>query len=156
MGWFLKLLGLVCSKRQEKRVGRVGKSAANDADILHWKFTATMKSSTPLEWLLLHGQTAKAPSKVPRKFGTWVPVTKSWRDLGFKIKGLAPSTMPSQIGQIPLDGGEFLPFLIEYRRVVEAPDNGLSSIRLDALKDRFPNYASALETKSHRNKKKRR
>jgi hypothetical protein len=35
MGWFSKLFGL---KRHEPNARNIAKAAANDADILHWKF----------------------------------------------------------------------------------------------------------------------
>lgn len=153
MGWFSKLFGL---KRQEPKAGNIAKAAANDQGILHWKFTAALKTSTPLEWLLQHGQTTKSPIKVPHKFGVWVPVTNSLRELIFPSRRSPSSAMASQVGQIPHDGGEFLPFLIEYRGIVEAPDNGLNALRLDALKERYPQYAHVLEPKPKKNKRKTR
>lgn len=115
-----------------------------------------MKASTPLEWLLRHGEVADVPSGAPRKFGVWVPVTKSVRKPGFPKEQSPPSTMASQVGPIPQDGGEFLPFLIEYRRIVETPDNGLHSLRIEALKERYPQYAIVLEPKPKRKKRKAR
>ena len=153
MGWFSKLFGL---KRQGPNAGNTAKAAANDQNILHWKFTATLKASTPLEWLLQHGQTAEAPIKVPQKFGVWVPVTNSLRELVFRSGRSPSSTIGSQVGQIPQDGGEFLPLLIEYRQIVEAPDNGINALRLDALKERSPQYAHVLESKPKKNKRKTR
>lgn len=107
-----------------------------------------MKPNTPLEWLLQHGHTAEAPTKVPQKFGIWVPVSKSRTGLGLKKQGPRPLTMASQFGQISQDGGEFLPFLVEYRRIVEAPDNGINALRIDALKERYPQYANCTGAKA--------
>ncbi len=153
MGWFSKLFG---RKWQELRTRGFAKSAANHADILHgWKFAATMKASTPLEWLLRHGETADAPPRVPKKFGTWVPVPGRIRKRGF-LRGSPPSTTASQVGQVPQDGGELLPFLIEYRRIVETPDNGLNSLRVEALRERYPQYANLLDPKPKRKKRKAR
>jgi hypothetical protein len=47
--------------------------------------------------------------------------------------------MASQIGQIPVDGGDFLPFLMEYRMIVEGAAEALS-----ALGKRHPRYAALL------------
>jgi hypothetical protein len=115
-----------------------------------------MKPNTPLEWLLQHGHTAEAPTKVPQKFGIWVPVSESRTGHSLKKQGPPPSTMASQVGQIPQDGGEFLPFLVEYRRIVEAPDNGINALRIDALKERYPQYAHVLEPKPKKKRKVRR
>ncbi len=151
MGWLLRLFDRI------RQGPTVAKSAAENADSLDgWKFAASMKASTPLEWLLRHGEVANVRSGVPRKFGVWVPVTKSSRKPVFLKEQSPPSTMASQVGQIPQDGGEFLPFLIEYRRIVETPDNGLNSLRIEALKERYPQYAIVLEPKPKRKKRKAR
>jgi hypothetical protein len=61
----------------------------------------------------------KKPTIVPAQHAIWVPVTKSWEELGFNFKEFPSSTMASEIGQIPEDGGDLLPFLNEYRRIIE-------------------------------------
>jgi len=60
-------------------------------------------------------------------------VLKSWRDLGIDEDEVPESTMSSQIGQVPVDGGDFLPFLLEYRMIIE--DGGGT---LDDLAIRYP------------------
>ncbi|SDJ47299.1 hypothetical protein SAMN05216338_105069 [Bradyrhizobium sp. Rc2d] len=47
--------------------------------------------------------------------------------------------MASEIGQIPINGGDFLPFLIEYRMIVE--DGGGT---LTDLASRYPQYRDLL------------
>ncbi|MGP9813572.1 hypothetical protein ACTZWT_18850 [Rhodopseudomonas sp. NSM] len=49
------------------------------------------------------------------------------------------TTMASEVGQIPVDGGDFLPFLLEYRRIIE--DGGGS---LTDLASRHPQYRDLL------------
>ena len=105
-----------------------------NADILEgWTLCVTMSRTTPLEWLLRAGEIAKDPCDVPQQFGIWVPKTKGWRELGFDIDELPPGTQASEIGQIPEDGGDFLPFLIQYRKIVEAKEE--RKITLDNLND---------------------
>ncbi|MGB8400373.1 MAG: hypothetical protein WCE35_16395, partial [Bradyrhizobium sp.] len=49
------------------------------------------------------------------------------------------TTMASEVGQIPIDGGDFLPFLIEYRMIVE---DGGGTLR--DLARRYPQYTDLL------------
>lgn len=112
-----------------------------------YRFSATLLPSTPLEWLLLHGETATEKSDVPEGFGIWLPVTKGWRELGFDIDDFPPSTMASPVGQIPQDGGEFLPFLIKYREIVESVDNGDSELHIEALVAEYPHFEEVVRPK---------
>jgi hypothetical protein len=60
----------------------------------------TMKSQGP-----------KPPTEVvPSEHGIWVLRTKSLRELGIDLDDVPPSTMASQWGQIPEDGGDCLAF----------------------------------------------
>ena len=96
--------------------------AANTDLIDCLQLVVTMSLTTPLEWLLRDGETTNVLSDVPENFAFWVPKLKTFRELGFDIDEVPDSTRASAIGQIPEDGGDFLPFLIQYRRIVEAKD----------------------------------
>jgi hypothetical protein len=108
-----------------------------------WEMSVTMQLRTPLAWLLRHREFhegAKRPAeKLPREHAIWVPVLKTWRDLGIDEDEVPHTTMASQFGQIPVDGGDFLRFLLEYRMIVE--DGGGT---LDDLATRYPQYREAL------------
>jgi hypothetical protein len=67
-------------------------------------------------------------------------LTKSWRDIGIDEDEVSETTMASQIGQVLVDGGDFLPFLIEYRMIVEG-----AAAALGNLGDRHPEYRELLE-----------
>lgn len=69
----------------------------------------------------------------------WVPVPKTWRELGIDADEIPETTMASQIGQIPIDGGDFLPFLMEYRMLVEDGGGTLAD-----LVNRYPKYRDVL------------
>jgi hypothetical protein len=120
-------------------------NAANDDIITGWQLVVTMSSTTPLEWLLRDGETSKNPQDVPQHLGIWVPNVKTFRELGLDIDEVEDSTRASEIGQIPMDGGYFLPFLIEYRKIVEAKEE--RQIILDNLNDigtRHPDIVTIL------------
>ena len=56
---------------------------------------------------------------------------------------LPPSTMASEVGPIPTDGGDYLLFLKDFRRVVESNDSIESKIeRINKLSDLNPAYSS--------------
>jgi hypothetical protein len=120
-------------------------NAAHDDLITGWQLEVTMSSTTPLEWLLRDGETAKNPQDVLQLHGHWAPKLRTFRELGFAVDEVEDSTRASEIGQIPIDGGDFLPFLIEYRKIVEAKEE--RQIILDNLNDlgaRHPEIVSKL------------
>jgi hypothetical protein len=106
---------------------------ANDDIVDGWQLSVTMSLTTPLKWLLRHQEIANDQSDVPQEFGIWLPKVKSFRELGYDIDEMPASTQSSTIGYIPIDGGDFLPFLIEYRKIVEAKEE--RQIILDNLND---------------------
>jgi hypothetical protein len=86
------------------------------------EFVATLSLDTPLRVLEHHGERYRGlPSSAPKhgdeSEGIWVPVV-NWAGLG--INPPADGMMASAIGPVPSDGGTFLPFLIEFRRIVES------------------------------------
>ena len=92
-----------------------------------WRFGATMQLRTPLRVLLRHGEIHEGLSDPPfiakeQWEGFWLPIAKTWRELGIDVDGSAAlsGAMASDVGQIPLDGGEYLKLLVSLRKVVES------------------------------------
>lgn len=81
---------------------------ANEDLIGSWRFVATLDARTTVTCASLDGQTfpiGKGPMP-PRHYNcrsSSVPVTKSWRELGFDIDDLPPGTRASMNGQVPGD-----------------------------------------------------
>jgi hypothetical protein len=116
---------------------------SNDDVLAGWELSVTMQRRTPLAWLLRHREFHEGGDRpteiVPMQHACWVPVTRSWHSLGIDMDEIPETTMASEIGQIPVNGGEFLPFLIEYRMIVE--DGGGTLIDLAS---RYPQYRDLL------------
>jgi hypothetical protein len=116
---------------------------SNDDILAGWLLSVTMQRRTPLAWLRRHGEFHEGsdpPAEVvPMQHACWVPVTRSWRSLGIEMDEIPETTMASEVGQIPVNGGDFLPFLIEYRMIVE--DGGGT---LTDLASRYPEYRDLL------------
>jgi hypothetical protein len=108
-----------------------------------WQMSVTMQMRTPLKWLQRHREFHEGPDRpvevLPPEHACWVLVPKSCKALGIDLPEVPESTMASEVGQIPVDGGDFLPFLLEYRMIVE--DGGGS---LDDLATKYPQYANLL------------
>lgn len=122
---------------------------SNDDIIAGWQLSVTMQRRTPLAWLLRHGEFHEGSDRpreiVPMQHACWVPVTRSWRSLGIEVDETRETTMASEIGQIPVNGGDFLPFLIEYRMIVEHGGGTLTD-----LASRYPQYRELLFPSSKR------
>lgn len=160
MSWLSKILGRDDGKEQERREPTAitldnAIEVAGDV-IKGWRLSVTMSPRTPLKWLRRHGEVHLGRNRpdveVPPEHAVWLPQTKSWSDLGFDFAELPPSTMASMVGQIPEDGGDFLPFLIRYRKIIEGPSNSDPDLQIEALKAEYPQYAPVLEPK-RRNKR---
>jgi hypothetical protein len=91
-----------------------------------------MQLCTPLKWLQRHREFhagAERPTEaLPPEHACWMPVPKSWRELGIDEDEVPESTMASEVGQLPVDGGDFLPFLMEYRMIVEGSAEALRAL----------------------------
>lgn len=91
-----------------------------------WRFSATMQLRTPLRILEMHGAVrlfaeADPPQVAPHE-GAWLPALKNFHEMGIDLPELQmDSRMASDIGPIPVDGGEYLRFLKEVRAIVERP-----------------------------------
>ena len=123
-------------------------SSGFDDVIAGWEMSVTMQLRTPLKWLRRHGEFcagAERPEEaLPMEHACWVPVSKTWRELGIDVDEIPESTMASPIGQISIDGGDFLPFLMEYRMIVEDGRGPLAD-----LVNRYPQYRDVLFPPRH-------
>ncbi|MDO9012282.1 MAG: hypothetical protein Q7U78_10835 [Gallionella sp.] len=100
----------------------------NEQDICDGlEFVATMQLRTPLRVLLRHGEIHSDINSEPPKIanemweGIWIIKTKTWNELGLDLNEVQESTMASEIGQIR--AGDYLPFLIAVREIVELNDS---------------------------------
>lgn len=109
-----------------------------DDAIIGWEVAVTMQMGTPLQWLQRHREFHEGPARpremLPAELARWVPVRRAPRRREHDAD-MPPPTMPSEAGPIPLDGGDFLPFLLEYRMIVE--DGGGTFVDLAG---RYPHY----------------
>lgn len=84
----------------------------NEDIITGWRFSATLQMRTPLAILRKHNRLVPATPDGPPQLttemwqGIWLPDTgPEWN---FLNEG---ATMASEVGAIPRDGGDYLPFL---------------------------------------------
>lgn len=119
-----------------------------DSDVLSgWTFVATVQLRTPLRVLSRHGEVHvglnSEPPVIAREQweGIWVTTTRSFRELGIDMDE-PRLTMASDIGMIPADGGDYLPFLIAVRTAAE----GCGSVP-----DRRDAVAAVIRDPGHRN-----
>lgn len=99
-------------------------TGSDDRLLRGYRFCATIQLRTPLRALQRHGELYEGDGDPPviateSWEGIWIPEPKSFRELGLDIDDFPISTMASDIGQIPSDGGEYLKFLRRVRSVVE-------------------------------------
>jgi len=93
-----------------------------------FRFAATMQLRTPLRVLSRHGEVSIGLSQPPdiarhQSEGYWFPITKTLAEMGINLSEMnVHSTMASDVGQIPVDGGDYLKFLIRVREIVEQRD----------------------------------
>jgi hypothetical protein len=87
----------------------------------------------------IHAGVVRPEEQLPPEHACWVPVPKTWRAMGIDVEEIPESTMASEVGQIPIDGGNFLPFLTEYRMIVDGAADAIG-----ALAKRHPQYAELL------------
>lgn len=92
----------------------------NEDIIKGWRFCATMQMRTPLAILRQHNRLVPASPEGPPQLtsemwqGIWVPdLGSDWDFLG------EGASMASEVGPIPADGGDYLPFLIAVRTIAE-------------------------------------
>lgn len=99
------------------------------ADIIKGRrFSATMQLRTPLRVLSRHGEIHEGltdPPTIAQAMweGFWTPLLKSNIELGMPDVPevvMRDGTMASDVGPIPVDGGDYLKFLFKIRAIVEA------------------------------------
>lgn len=93
------------------------------------RFCATMQLRTPLRVLLRHGEIftdlPNDPPKITRATweGIWTFQARSFRELGIELDEPPPGELASSIDPIPVDGGDYLKFLIAVRKIVESANS---------------------------------
>jgi hypothetical protein len=108
---------------EESRRNQVNTWKDSQDVITGLQFTATMQLRTPLRVLLrcgeIHTDINTEPPQIIKEMweGIWVPKTKTYRELGIDIDEISPGTYASDIG--PVIPGDYLPFLIAIRKIVE-------------------------------------
>src|SRR5690625_707992 len=109
----------------------------HDDLIAGYRFSATMQMRTPLRILKMHGIIVNKndpilSTQLEMQHGVWLrelrPLTIDDRTLPI----FTSSTMASDIGQIPTNGGDYLRFLIQARTAIES--NGSIEDRRQRLK----------------------
>lgn len=121
--------------------------AANSDLLSGWRFVATMQLRTPLRVLSRHGEINDGLSSEPPIFareqweGIWVTVARSYRELGIDMDEPALTIMASDVGTIPADGGDYLPFLIAVRTAAEGDGS---------IAERRDDVAAVLRDPAHR------
>jgi hypothetical protein len=96
-------------------------SGGNEDIITGWRFCATLQMRTPLAILREHDRLVPATRDGPPQLtsemwqGIWLPDTGPEWD--FLNEG---ATMASEVGAIPRDGGDYLPFLTSVRSISES------------------------------------
>lgn len=107
-----------------------------------YRFHANLVPRTPLWILEQHGALYESPTfEVHPDDGVWVPELASSHDFLMAADGSCTGTMESIVGEIPVDGGDFLRFLKAFRAIVESGDDVEDQItRLRALYDSDPAF----------------
>ncbi|WP_303749376.1 helix-hairpin-helix domain-containing protein [Stenotrophomonas pigmentata] len=112
--------------------------SGNEDIIKSWRYCATLQRRTPLAILREHGREVPAGPDEPPTLssmmwhGIWTPVV-DWGDLDEIFAG---GSMASDVGPVPTDGGDYLPFLISLRTITEGPGTVASkeAVLLDLVK----------------------
>ena len=124
---FRFLLNFFRPKRDTESVRPTGSSysefvAQNQDTVVGYRFSATLAPETPLSYLRRHGQMSSSippgDSLIDSPLYCWTAQMDA--EFDFLDRG---ATMSSSVGYVPTDGGDFLPFLIRFREIVEAPRN---------------------------------
>ncbi len=103
-------------------------------DFSGFEFEATLQLRTPLRVLLHHGEhytknDGRQPKIAHKPWeGLWVPKTKTFRELGIDMDEIVSDVFASHIG--PIHAKEYLPFLIEVRKIVEFNSSIESRIKM--------------------------
>lgn len=90
-----------------------------------WIYQAILKLDTPLSALLTHGEYKSMHESLDvvtndSRYGGWWPKNASFKEMGMDFAELKNTFMSSIVGPLPLDGGDFLDYLIGLRKIVES------------------------------------
>jgi hypothetical protein len=109
------------------------------------RFSATLQVRTPLAVLQHHDELFEGPPSAAPRYGTmadgiWVPEPKTWAEFGFDLPEDPEGTHASDVG--PVRPFDYLPFLVEFRTVVESDATVPEKIaRLHTLRSTSPGYS---------------
>ena len=119
-----------------------------------WKFGATMQLRTPLRVLTRHGEIHEGltdPPAIGREQweGYWTPLPKSHVEMGMPgvPEILMQHMMASSVGPIPIDGGEYLKFLMRVRAIVEVDssiENRRTALREELRRQEWQDFCIKL------------
>jgi len=89
-------------------------------------FHATLQIRTPLSVLIHHGERycgppSKAPQYGTESDGYWSYELITWRELGLDIDEMSTVESASDVG--PVRAAEYIPFLIDFRKIVEGQES---------------------------------
>jgi hypothetical protein len=89
-------------------------------------FHATLLLRTPLSVLIHHGEIFSGPPSKAPQYGTeadgiWLYKTKTFREIGVNIDEISIGESASDVG--PVIASEYIPFLIEFRKIVEGQES---------------------------------
>jgi hypothetical protein len=117
------------------------------------RFCATIQLRTPARVLRRHGEVHSdlnqpLPAIAQDLWeGIWTQKTRTYKELGFDVPDfLETCTMASEIGPIPYDGGDYLPFLLAVRGVVEAHERieeRITKLRTLLLQPEYEKFTGA-------------
>lgn len=122
------------------------------------KFCATMQLRTPLRVLWRHGELfcdlPNEPPEIARATweGIWTTYGPSFRELGIDLDEPSPGQMASEIGPIPIDGGDYLKFLIAVREILESVnsiDDRLASLAAEVDRSKWACFKHARFHSAH-------
>lgn len=127
MGWIKRIFSNRRSRESEQAqpqaICRNDQSYYSNSDIVEGvQFSATLQIRTPLFVLKRHGEVFKGPPSQAPQYGSqadgiWVLKTKTFRGLGVSVDE-PEFTHSSDAG--PIEPSQYLPFLIQFRSVVES------------------------------------
>lgn len=111
-------------------------------------FRVTLQIRTPLSVLIhqgeyFHGPPSKAPQYGTEADGYWSYELTTWRELGIDMDEMSETRGAADVG--PVKASEYLPFLIEFRQIVESQetvDKKIAEIKELSNKNELFNYFS--------------
>lgn len=151
MGFFAWLFGRRKESKPRHAPPRSRGQGQREHDdlIAGYRFYANLVPRTPLWVLEQHGAFHREPAfQVDPTDGVWVPELASWQAFALAVDECPAGMMDSMVGQIPVDGGDFLPFLKAFRGIVESDasvDEQIAQLRgLYDTDPRFPQFRAHL------------